>query len=705
MKLTFILPCYNVERYISRCLDSIFAIETMNAGVIGSSDWTFEVVCVLEPCQDTTPDWLQFYVAQHPNMRVVTNVEQLGSGLSREEGLLVADGDYVWFADSDDEIVPAAVEQFITTIEQDDLDVLAFNFDNVDENGYVFLPSRIFKDTLPMEGCEFVNTTFGNRLYNHVGFAWRFIYKKSFLIEKNIHFPKGLWEDALYMLRGMIEANRIASVSATGYRYWHHTTSLCRQYGKTQSGKDGFDFYIQSAIVIYQYALSVQNEELQNRLKDIALTNYFGNFPVFLFRNTSEERTAFYSELKKREVNTVPLLSKGNIYQRLLLLPTVGRYMSEIGTAIYRCKKQRPSFVKKADMSNEVVTVAPMVTSPLGYAKSNLTIIVPVYNAEKYLGECLQSIANQTHKDFLCLLVNDGSTDHSQQVIDEFCSRDNRFVSLLKNNEKSADLARYYALQRTTSEWIMHIDADDVIVPDFVKRMLKRQKETDADVVCARLIGCEKETEGEAYRIPVKGFDMTCTMSGYEAFLQNIGGWAFSANAGVLYRKKLTENIPYKGNINSDEFSQRLLLYYADKVAFEDVHYLYRANEGISETFSPRIFSRTMTDIDLVRFLDYCYPYQTEKKKLIRKQYLLNLIHLNGDYYTHTSSLREEEKSRIQHILRTSYKFLRADIGANRQNYPPLYRIFARFGDIIFAIMSVLYVKWRRKKGRVWYYK
>lgn len=67
--------------------------------------------------------------------------------------------------------------------------------------------------------------------------------------------------------------------------------------------------------------------------------------------------------------------------------------------------------------------------------KNRINIIIPVYNAFAYLGECLECIRNQSSKDWICYLVNDGSTDNSQLIIDEYCMQDERFEGLYKENE------------------------------------------------------------------------------------------------------------------------------------------------------------------------------------------------------------------------------------------------------------------------------
>lgn len=91
-----------------------------------------------------------------------------------------------------------------------------------------------------------------------------------------------------------------------------------------------------------------------------------------------------------------------------------------------------------------------------------VSIIVPVYNLEKYLTESLESIQKQTYPNWECIIVNDGSTDGSQIIIDKFCAIDSRFRSFSKTNEKSADLARKFGIQYATADFIQHIDGDDV---------------------------------------------------------------------------------------------------------------------------------------------------------------------------------------------------------------------------------------------------
>lgn len=94
-----------------------------------------------------------------------------------------------------------------------------------------------------------------------------------------------------------------------------------------------------------------------------------------------------------------------------------------------------------------------------------ISIIVPVYNAERYLPKCLDSIASQSFSDFEVLLIDDGSSDASADICDSYCARDPRFkVQHIPNGGVSN--ARNLALQRASGEWVLFIDSDDTIEPD-----------------------------------------------------------------------------------------------------------------------------------------------------------------------------------------------------------------------------------------------
>lgn len=112
----------------------------------------------------------------------------------------------------------------------------------------------------------------------------------------------------------------------------------------------------------------------------------------------------------------------------------------------------------------------------------DISIIVPVYNIEKYLSTCLDSLLNQTHKNIEIIVVNDGSPDNSQQIIDEYVARDTRIVSLVKENGGLSD-ARNFGMKYATGKYIGFIDGDDYAEHDIYEKMYVKAIEEGSNIV------------------------------------------------------------------------------------------------------------------------------------------------------------------------------------------------------------------------------
>lgn len=114
--------------------------------------------------------------------------------------------------------------------------------------------------------------------------------------------------------------------------------------------------------------------------------------------------------------------------------------------------------------------------------KDKVSIIVPVYNAEKYLKKCLNSILGQTYQNLEILCVNDGSIDNSLSILQEFSKRDQRII-IVNISNSGVSHARNIAIKKSTGNYVMFIDADDYIEPTMVEDMLKEANKKESDVV------------------------------------------------------------------------------------------------------------------------------------------------------------------------------------------------------------------------------
>ncbi len=123
-----------------------------------------------------------------------------------------------------------------------------------------------------------------------------------------------------------------------------------------------------------------------------------------------------------------------------------------------------------------------------------VSLIVPVYNAENFLARCLDSICNQTFKDIEIICVNDGSTDNSLQILNEYSQKDSRIIVIDKKNE-GVSAARNDAIRKSTGEYVSFVDADDWLENDAVEVLYEAIKEKQVDVVRANYFKNKSDKE------------------------------------------------------------------------------------------------------------------------------------------------------------------------------------------------------------------
>ena len=217
--------------------------------------------------------------------------------------------------------------------------------------------------------------------------------------------------------------------------------------------------------------------------------------------------------------------------------------------------------------------------------KIELSIIVPVYNVEKYIGECLDSILKIKNINYEVLVINDGSPDNSQKIIDEYCKKDSRIKSFIKENGGLSS-ARNYGLERAKGEYIWFIDSDDFINSDEFEKFYKKL-DKNLDI----LIGDYFSLTKKELRKGIGNYENDVVFLGKEFLKKN--GDSFLKRSYVwtnLYKNNfLKENNLYfeKGIVIEDQLFTIQCFLKAKKIKFVDsCIYYYRIREG-SITTSP----------------------------------------------------------------------------------------------------------------------
>lgn len=209
-----------------------------------------------------------------------------------------------------------------------------------------------------------------------------------------------------------------------------------------------------------------------------------------------------------------------------------------------------------------------------------ISVIVPVYNVEKYLARCVDSIVNQTYKNLEIIFVDDGSTDLCPQMCDDYAEKDSRIKVVHKKNGGLSD-ARNAGMAVATGEYISFIDSDDYVSDDFFECLLDVMNKENSDIAECSVVKFYEDNHFDEFNDDLleKTYDAQDAMSALIAenpFHQHV--W------NKLYKTELVKDIPYAvGKLNEDEFWTYQVFGRANKVSKlnKTMYYYFQRNSSI----------------------------------------------------------------------------------------------------------------------------
>ena len=219
-----------------------------------------------------------------------------------------------------------------------------------------------------------------------------------------------------------------------------------------------------------------------------------------------------------------------------------------------------------------------MNTQPL------VSVIVPAYNAERGLGKCLGSLASQTYGNLDVVVIDDGSTDGSGMIAEEWASRDKRFRVVREKNSGVAT-ARNTGLHNARGEYVAFVDSDDYVEPDFVETMLKALQSYGTDIAMCSLIS---DHAGDNDLTAKVTFDDAVisekpkTIDAREYASLGLHNWQCGVLWNKLYKRSVMTNVRFPdGRIHEDEYAMPQILDHAKSIVLlPDRLYHYQAVEG-----------------------------------------------------------------------------------------------------------------------------
>ena len=277
MKLSFIVPVYNVEKFLRKCVDSLLAQDYEDYEIIlvddGSTDNSGAI------CDEYASASLSSF--HHSIIPIIHTLHQPNAGLSaaRNTGIAAAKGEYICFVDSDDYWEPNVLAGLMEQIERDNLDVLRFKYQNVNEEGEVFNPykkdHRLENDysEVPTDGVSFLNSRMNTQCY-----AVMFILRRDMIIGDpssfhhsidpsftSVLFTEGIYfEDTDWTPRMLCKAKRVASTETIVYNYLMREGSISNAVNRSKQ-KKVLDDKMHLIATLQQQAIDLKKSGRYNR--------------------------------------------------------------------------------------------------------------------------------------------------------------------------------------------------------------------------------------------------------------------------------------------------------------------------------------------------------------------------------------------------------------------------------------------------------
>lgn len=280
-----------------------------------------------------------------------------------------------------------------------------------------------------------------------------------------------------------------------------------------------------------------------------------------------------------------------------------------------------------------------------------ISLIIPVYNVEQYLRKCLESVEKQNYDSLEVIIVNDGSPDHSQSIIDEFIKRNENFKCYITENHGLGG-ARNYGLEKAHGEYISFLDSDDYIEPTYISKMVESALLYQSDIICCNnydvFVAQHKTVKVEAINHPLK----TTLKETPQILFNRVSAW------GKLYRASLFEGLRYVPRewYEDMRLTPKLFLK-ANTISYVQdclLYYVIREGSIMTSGNAKRNLEIINAFDDLIKYFKNEDAYETYKNEL----HFLVIEHMLTAAITRIALSKDPEKKRIIKQILTFSKSL-----------------------------------------------
>lgn len=331
-------------------------------------------------------------------------------------------------------------------------------------------------------------------------------------------------------------------------------------------------------------------------------------------------------------------------------------------------------------------------------------VVMAVYNASETLKEAIESVRNQTYTNWIMICVDDGSSDNSFELLQEYSRKDPRISVFTKKNGGPAS-ARAMAYELITTPYTINLDSDDSFTTDLFQSVASVALQTNADAIAPNCL--IEQADGSVMNWnTVYNYRADQSMSGEDAFsrvfiqptMHGFNLW----KTNLLKKYAVGENALYN-KLNADEYIQRLLFLNSKQIVFSKGAYVYKHN--------PKSITRKLS-IRHIGYLETCdkfiqltkkYPLQPGIKSMVKEYYLRHIIHLQMRLYKDGSDLSESERIEMKDCLRKAYMDAmqyKKDILFAEKKLSSLYKFSVTNGYALFCFVCYVLAGYKQFKEK-----
>lgn len=585
-KVSVIIPVFNVENYLEDCLESLLN-QTMP---------DFEVLCMDDGSTDGSIDLLTLYSRLDSRIKVFFGKNE-GAAVQRNRGIDASVGEYLYFMDSDDMAVDTLLEKTHSAAIRANADVVAFDINALDmQTGKLQGQKYCFrKANAPVGKSVFSVVDAPDRIFQISNPSpWTKLVRREFVLRKHLRYQNlQNTNDAFFAHMSMALADRITLLDEQLYIY---------RIGMTSNIQSKKEKEPECAVEAY---MAIYHRLVEERIFTLCEKSWVAELlAVLCFTLKTVSSRQAYKKLYQRLCQP-DVVATGYLAHEEDFYPD--RYHYNL------VKKFLSSPIKFADVEERDVKVL----IPGNCQNPVVSVIIPVYNVEEYLADCLTSIQNQTLKDIEIICVDDGSTDSSLSILCQAAEADPRICVLVQKNS-GLSAARNTGIQAARGKYLYYLDSDDMLEPDALQFLIDTVEDNDLECILfggKAIYDSEELLEKHGEYSDYYRYKEACTdpMAGADllVLLKNVKEYRASACMQLAKTELIRNNNIhfYDGIVHEDNlYTLEVLLHSRRCMAIPEQLYLRRIRDN-------SIMTATVSVANLIGYL-ICY---TETLKLMDK--------------------------------------------------------------------------------------